>query len=152
MDDKGISGTSFQNKPDANELEKPVIPRKSRRVLDGVTELYRHFDKFGRLLYVGISMSGIGRLSTHRRECAWFNLISVVTIERLPNRAAALVAEAKAIQLEKPYFNRSHRRGWRDVKWGIPKLQITYGADLANILKNASIHQDAREKRWLKSQ
>lgn len=72
---------------------------------DGPTSLYRHFDADGVLLYVGISLSAIGRLSDHRHTSAWFPRIAKVTVEQFPDRASAYKAETTAIQTEKPLHN-----------------------------------------------
>jgi hypothetical protein len=64
------------------------------------TQLYRHFDKNGCLLYVGISLSTLARLSQHKRDSAWFSKITRIEIEHFPNLGAALHAERKAIKTE----------------------------------------------------
>ena len=69
-------------------------------------ELYRHFDRAGALLYVGISLSSIQRLRQHRCHAPWFPRIATVNIEHFENQALALTAEARAIQVEQPLFNR----------------------------------------------
>jgi hypothetical protein len=69
------------------------------------TDLYRHFDKDGNLLYVGISLSAMGRLVSHKREANWFDDIASVTIEKFKTRSAAEKAERKAIQNENPKHN-----------------------------------------------
>lgn len=69
------------------------------------TQLYRHFDANGRLLYVGISASATNRLGQHKRKAAWFGLIANITVETFPTRRDALVAEAIAIRDEKPLCN-----------------------------------------------
>jgi hypothetical protein len=67
--------------------------------------LYRHFDKDDNLLYVGISLSALHRLSGHKKESRWFGLIGRIQIEHFPSRKAALAAEARAIRREKPAYN-----------------------------------------------
>lgn len=67
--------------------------------------LYRHFDKGGTLLYVGISLSAIQRLAQHKDASHWFNEISSVTIEQYETREAALAAERSAIVNENPLHN-----------------------------------------------
>ena|SRR6266481_3007054 len=67
--------------------------------------LYRHFDDDGVLLYVGQSCCAVCRLSSHRNS-EWFKSIALVTIERHANRSAALAAEHKAIETERPKFNK----------------------------------------------
>lgn len=69
------------------------------------TELYRHFDTDGRLLYVGVSLSTVARLSSHMCESKWSGQIASITIERFPTRQEALAAEAAAIKLERPAHN-----------------------------------------------
>lgn len=69
------------------------------------TELYRHFDADGNLLYVGMSISSVARLGEHRRDSHWFNAISVVTIERFETRELCSEAEYQAIKNEKPMHN-----------------------------------------------
>jgi len=73
---------------------------------EGRTQLYRHFDGDGKLLYVGTSFSAVNRLSCHKREAGWFDQIASVTIEKFETRRAALHAEALAIAQENPRFNR----------------------------------------------
>jgi len=69
------------------------------------THLYRHFDKDGALLYVGISLNALNRLGQHSDHSDWYNSISRVEIEVLDTREMALDAEAKAIFDEKPKHN-----------------------------------------------
>jgi len=66
--------------------------------------LYRHFDADGELLYVGISLSVMQRLSQHSSS-PWSDKIARVEIEHLESREAALEAEGKAIASENPAFN-----------------------------------------------
>lgn len=73
-----------------------------------MTHLYRHFDKDGDLLYVGISLSAVARLKQHMDHSRWANEISRIEIEQFPTREAALFAELKAIQSEKPRHNIVH--------------------------------------------
>jgi len=69
------------------------------------TSLYRHFEKDGTLLYVGISLNHVVRLSQHKAASPWFEKIATVTIEQFETRAEALKAETKAVVKEKPLHN-----------------------------------------------
>lgn len=69
------------------------------------TALYRHFDAEGALLYVGISLSAVQRLSQHKSGSKWFEQIRRVTIEWHDSREKALRAEATAISQENPRHN-----------------------------------------------
>jgi hypothetical protein len=72
----------------------------------GTTQLYRHFDAEGRLLYVGISLSAIHRLAQHKKTAEWHKNIAKVTVETFETREAALLAETIAIQKENPIYNK----------------------------------------------
>jgi predicted GIY-YIG superfamily endonuclease len=67
--------------------------------------LYRHFAADGSLLYVGISLCAINRLSQHKEGSHWFDQIATVKIERFPDRKQALAAERAAIMRERPKHN-----------------------------------------------
>lgn len=70
--------------------------------------LYRHFDKRGKLLYVGISLSALQRLGQHRENAHWYSEISKVTIHPFRDQASAENAERRAIKSEKPLHNVLH--------------------------------------------
>jgi predicted GIY-YIG superfamily endonuclease len=72
--------------------------------------LYRHFDKDGILLYVGISLNHMARLGQHKAASSWFEKIATVTIEQFETRPEALRAETNAIVNEKPLHN-IHKQG-----------------------------------------
>tara|TARA_R110000803_G_C11804073_1_gene299800 strand:+ start:63 stop:554 length:492 start_codon:yes stop_codon:yes gene_type:complete len=68
------------------------------------TALYRHFDG-DELLYVGISLNHVARLSQHNYASHWSDRINNVKIEHFPTREEAFDAETAAIQSEHPAFN-----------------------------------------------
>lgn len=72
------------------------------------TALYRHYNKDGVLLYVGISLSAVARLSQHNHKSCWAHEIVNMTTEWLGSRPEALIAEKKAIKEEKPLHNIAH--------------------------------------------
>lgn len=74
-----------------------------------MASLYRHFDANGRLLYVGVSLSTVARLSQHRSS-PWFDEIATVTSQNFPTQADAYKAERSAIWRELPIYN---KRGLR---------------------------------------
>lgn len=69
------------------------------------THLYRHFDKHGALLYVGVSLNTLIRLGQHGDHSHWYDSIARVEIETFETRQKALEAEARAIFEEKPKHN-----------------------------------------------
>jgi predicted GIY-YIG superfamily endonuclease len=93
------------------------------------TALYRHFDANDNLLYVGISLSTLTRLSQHRKS-EWTQDITRVDIQNFDSRLLALEAEEKAITTEYPKFNVTHSNNVqvkkvRKVVDKINKLQIS---------------------------
>lgn len=69
-------------------------------------QLYRHFDADGRLLYVGMSLSAVARLSGHKSgRAAWFNAIARVEVENFDSKQDVADAERCAIQTEYPLHN-----------------------------------------------
>lgn len=71
-----------------------------------VCYLYRHFDENQILLYVGVSLNPIVRLTQHRNKSKWFHAIRKIEIEVFKSRKEALKAETKAIEKEKPIYNK----------------------------------------------
>ena len=69
------------------------------------TALYRHFDAKRKLLYVGISLSAVHRLSQHREHSHWFRRIASMTTQWYPTRKEALDAERHAVRTEHPECN-----------------------------------------------
>jgi len=74
------------------------------------TQLYRHFDSRGKLLYVGVSLAALLRLRQHKNNAQWFADIARVEIQHLDDREAALQAEKDAIKREQPAFNVMHNK------------------------------------------
>lgn len=70
-----------------------------------ITTVYRHFDKRGVLLYVGISNDPKRRLAEHKNK-RWFRLIHKVTEKQFKTRGLALKEEERAIKSEDPIYNK----------------------------------------------
>jgi predicted GIY-YIG superfamily endonuclease len=69
------------------------------------TALYRHFDRHGTLLYVGIARDVARRSSKHDANADWADLIVRIDVEHHDTRELALAAEARAIKAEHPVYN-----------------------------------------------
>lgn len=69
------------------------------------TALYRHFDKEGVLLYVGISDCLSERDKQHRATAHWHNLVHHTQTMWLDDRKSARAQESIAIIREKPKHN-----------------------------------------------
>lgn len=70
-----------------------------------MTDLYRHFDVDGNLLYVGISYSAFQRSKDHLRHSHWSEEIRTITIEKFDTREDALNAERISIDTHAPKYN-----------------------------------------------
>ena len=80
------------------------------------TQLYRHFDSDGTLLYVGVSLDTLSRLRQHKENAHWFKLIHTVKIDSFATREEALTAERMAIKNENPLYNLSRPFRQQDEK------------------------------------
>lgn len=69
------------------------------------TALYRHYGEGGELLYVGISLNAVNRLSQHKQTSAWFEDIVRVEVEWHPSREVAIEKEREAVREESPKYN-----------------------------------------------
>jgi predicted GIY-YIG superfamily endonuclease len=74
-----------------------------------ITYLYRHYDRRGKLLYVGISNDPKRRIKEHKDK-EWYKYITKVTYVKYKTRDKALKEEEKAIKKEKPIYNKVHNR------------------------------------------
>jgi predicted GIY-YIG superfamily endonuclease len=77
------------------------------------TELYRHFDKDERLLYVGIATNSITRFWQHKKNSPWFDQVFRVATVIYPSREQAVAAERRAIAVENPVHNKIERNIFR---------------------------------------
>ncbi|MEO1720939.1 MAG: hypothetical protein AAFR84_00890 [Pseudomonadota bacterium] len=75
------------------------------------TSLYRHYDADGVLLYVGIALNHVSRLSQHMASASWFYEIARIEVEHFDSRLAAETAERIAIRDERPLHNKAHVDG-----------------------------------------
>tara|TARA_R110000868_G_scaffold94316_2_gene260280 strand:+ start:2477 stop:2971 length:495 start_codon:yes stop_codon:yes gene_type:complete len=93
--------------------------------------LYRHFDADGALLYVGITNNPQRRLAQHVAGSDWMELIATTETQWFGDRGEALTAEAKAIQSERPKFNKTYTpaadRKHADLGDRIRQLRLSWG-------------------------
>lgn len=88
-------------------------------------QLYRHFDKDDKLLYVGVSRSADFRLVQHQRESSWGPRIVRMTVEEFDSRVEAVKAERIAITSENPIYNQSRpnsRHGTANISVHLPSM------------------------------
>lgn len=76
--------------------------------MDRAHALYRFFSSDGRLLYIGITVSVLGRWAGHERDKPWWPEVASATLTHYPSREAVLAAEREAIVAEQPEHNVVH--------------------------------------------
>jgi hypothetical protein len=107
--------------------------------------LYRHYDDHSILLYVGISLSAIYRLSQHRLTSTWIS--SAVRMETMwfNTREEAKAAEKKAIQIEKPIHNVKYNKPPKPRKNIFKKGTARFNLVLPTALKDdATLYAENR--------
>lgn len=72
--------------------------------------VYRYFDDGGGLLYVGITVNLRSREMRHRRTSKWFALVASTKIEPFKSIYYAQCAERRAVNQERPRFNKQHNK------------------------------------------
>lgn len=84
---------------------------------EGGFYLYRLLDRFGRVVYIGVTRNLPARLRAHRRKlgAAWYSYTS----EEYPDAEAMLEAEAAAIHDEQPPLNHAGLEGDRPFTAGL---------------------------------
>lgn len=104
------------------------------------TYLYRHFDKHGILLYVGIAFNPLLRLNRHEDESAWYSKITFVKIEPFNNRKDAMNAERFAIKNESPLYNKTHmpKLEKEDRYESMGRYNLTLTADITEWVENGA--------------
>lgn len=68
------------------------------------TYLYRHFNKAGALLYIGIA-TDVERRTKQHKSSVWGASITRTTIKTYSTRIKAAIAELQAIEKERPLHN-----------------------------------------------
>jgi hypothetical protein len=98
-------------KSGTNLLEQRIAEKWREFLVQGIKPicfLYRHYDPYGDLLYVGISLDALKRQVEHSRESDWRMSIYQIIIEPFTTRERALEAEHHAIRTEFPKHNTAH--------------------------------------------
>ncbi len=108
------------------------------------TALYRHFDKNGELLYVGISKDPFNRFEQHRHSSSWIADVANMTVEWMTNsRFEALAVEREIIRKEKPRHNIMHNDGCyrsdKGKKSKAERIWIVHGVQYESVEQAAEI-------------
>lgn len=79
--------------------------RRRRRRIENVHWMYTCLDDTMRVIYVGITSSGIRRHREHAREAAWWKRVAFMRVEHFTTRADLEAAESAAIDFHQPIYN-----------------------------------------------
>jgi hypothetical protein len=71
--------------------------------------VYRHFNRAGRVIYIGCTVAPRTRLEAHQAKAWWWPQVAKTTHVVFPNREYGFYMEAKAIAEENPRWNIRHR-------------------------------------------
>lgn len=80
------------------------------------TSVYRYYDDFGILIYVGITRQGMGRNVQHNHKADWWGYVSSQEVEHYPNRQQAAEREKALIRRYRPPFNKQHNIGYQELR------------------------------------
>lgn len=108
---KKVNGRIDFDHPD--NVEKMRKETERQRMFENIDRqkkysLYRHYDKNGVILYIGITNNHLIRLITHSKDAPWFYEIATVKIEHYQTREQAAAKEKEAIIKELPLYNIDH--------------------------------------------
>jgi excinuclease UvrABC nuclease subunit len=67
--------------------------------------VYRFYNSFDELIYVGVSVDVLMRIAQHRRDKEWANEICEVELEWFSTRSEAISTENNLIKTLKPFYN-----------------------------------------------
>jgi len=79
--------------------------------MSDATTLYEIYDSSNTLLYVGISLSAISRLSQHKAVKNWYYDIKKIEMTHYPTRHEAEKIERLTIRTKMPVYNITHNDG-----------------------------------------
>lgn len=96
------------------------------------TALYRHYDATGALLYVGITQDPAKRFQAHKTQSDWTFDVVTIRIQWFQTRAAALYAEAKAVDADCPRYNYQHS-GQKPARFSPPSRPARHPDIIADI-------------------
>lgn len=67
--------------------------------------VYTCLDASMRIIYVGVTSTGLRRHREHGREMGWWKRVTLIRVEHYETREQALAAEAEAIDFHQPIYN-----------------------------------------------
>ena len=109
------------------------------------TALYRHFDKFGTLLYVGIAGDLRKRDKQHAVGAAFAGEIATTQTEWFDERGEAISAERRAILKERPIYNSQKYTGSPSANSGWRKFMSDRSDEMGLSLRALSLNAGLSE-------
>jgi predicted GIY-YIG superfamily endonuclease len=109
------------------------IRRRKRPKADDPCSIYRFYNAWNTLLYVGIARDAVSRLLGHRGK-SWYGEIAHVRLIHCKSRKEALELEAYAIKHEKPLYNIMGKS--TDKKTTAPKSNFKFNPTPAAVLES----------------
>jgi hypothetical protein len=96
---------------------------------DAVTSVYRYYDQYDVLIYVGITGRGSSRNREHNLDKDWWPFVVRQDVDHFENRDLAHAHEVRLIQQFRPPFNSQHnpearamRSAYLDFAGGRPRV------------------------------
>lgn len=88
-------------------MQEPQLGDKEEEASVGeiMHTLYRHYDKHGNLLYVGVTNNIESRNIAHKYSSPWFNNVTEIRERCFGSRRSALKEELREIKRDTPCFN-----------------------------------------------
>lgn len=80
------------------------------------TSVYKYYDEFGTLLYVGITSRGMRRQREHNKDKPWWGYVASQLVEHFETREQALSRESSLIDAYRPPFNTQQNPGHESVR------------------------------------
>jgi predicted GIY-YIG superfamily endonuclease len=85
------------------------LPCEERYPIDP-TNVYRMYNRYGCLLYVGMTRNAGERFEAHASSKSWWIEVAHIDVSHHVTREMARVAELVAIRTEHPMYNKADRR------------------------------------------
>lgn len=99
------------------------------------TSVYRYYDAFGVLIYVGITSTGMLRNRQHNSDKEWWKWVAEQKVDHFPSRAEAQGHEKALIQKFRPPFNKVHNHEHEPIKAAYIALRQTSSEDVSIITR-----------------
>jgi predicted GIY-YIG superfamily endonuclease len=80
------------------------------------TSVYKYYDRFGVLIYVGITSARRARQQQHNSDKAWWLLVASQQVEHFNTRDEARQREVELIQSFRPPFNKQHNPDYDEIR------------------------------------